>query len=79
MLSKETQDKLVSTFKMSFDTDRVWGGKNTPFIRFGYWYRVDLDTLKSIIGNEYIVKEDSLDDDDCGTLWCYKLYETYKG
>ena len=79
MLSKEISDKLVSTFKMSFITDHVWGGNNTPFIRFGYWYRVDLDTLKSIIGNEYIVKEDSLDDDDCGTLWCYKLYEKYKG
>jgi hypothetical protein len=79
MLNKQISDKLVSTFKMSFITDHVWGGNNTPFIRFGYWYRVDLDTLKSIIGNEYIVKEDSLDDDDCGTLWCYKLYEKYKG
>ena len=79
MLNKQISDKLVSTFKMSFTTDHVWGGNNTPFIRFGYWYRVDLDTLKSIIGNEYIVKEDSLDDDDCGTLWCYKLYEKYKG
>ena len=79
MLNKQISDKLVSTFKMSFITDHVWGGKNTPFIRFGYWYRVDLDTLKSIIGDEYIVKEDSLDDDDCGTLWCYKLYEPYKG
>ena len=78
MLNKQISDKLVSTFKMSFITDHVWGGNNTPFIRFGYWYRVDLDTLKSIIGNEYIVKEDSLDDDDCGTLWCYKLYEKYK-
>ena len=79
MLNKQISDKLVSTFKMSFITDHVWGGNNTPFIRFGYWYRVDLDTLKSIIGNEYIVKEDSLDDDDCGALWCYKLYEKYKG
>jgi hypothetical protein len=79
MLNKQISDKLVSTFKMSFITDHVWGGNNTPFIRFGYWYRVDLDTLKSIIGNEYIIKEDSLDDDDCGTLWCYKLYEKYKG
>ena len=79
MLNKQISDKLVSTFKMSFITDHVWGGNNTPFIRFGYWYRVDLDTLKSIIGNEYIVKEDSLDNDDCGTLWCYKLYEKYKG
>ena len=79
MLNKQISDKLVSSFKMSFITDHVWGGNNTPFIRFGYWYRVDLDTLKSIIGNEYIVKEDSLDDDDCGTLWCYKLYEKYKG
>lgn len=79
MLSKEISDKLVSTFKMSFITDHVWGGKNTPFIRFGYWYRVDLDKLQSIIGDEYIVKEDSLDDDDCGTLWSYKLYEPYKG
>ncbi len=79
MLNKEISDKLVSTFRMGFTTDRVWGGNNTPFIRFGYWYRVDLYMLQTLIGDEYIVKEDSLDDDDCGTLWCYKLYEKYKG
>ena len=79
MLNKQISDKLVSTFKMSFITDHVWGGNNTPFIRFGYWYRVDLYILQTLIGNEYIVVEDSLDDDDCGTLWCYKLIETYKG
>lgn len=73
MLSKETQDKLMSTFKMSFLVDHVWGGDNTPFIRFGYWYRVDLYILQTLIGKEYMVVEDSLDDDDCGTNWCYKL------
>lgn len=73
MLSKETQGKLMSTFKMPFLVDHVWGGNNTPFIRFGYWYRVDLYILQTLIGKEYMVVEDSLDDDDCGTNWCYKL------
>jgi hypothetical protein len=75
MLSKEVSDKLVSTFRMDFTTDRVWGGNNTPFIRFGYWYRVSLQEVQNIIGSEYIVIEDSLDDDDCGTNWCYKLIQ----
>ena len=74
MLNQITQDKLVSTFRMPFVIDQVWGGSGDPFIRFGYWYRVDLDTLQSIIGNEYTVEEnDDWGDEDTLTRWMYKL------
>ena len=78
MLNKETLNALEKTFG-PFLIDRVWGGNNTPFLRFGYWRRVDVNQLQSIIGNEIIIKEDDLDDDDCGTLFCYKMFERYKG
>ena len=76
MLNQITQDKLMSTFRMPFVIDQVWGGSDDPFIRFGYWYRVDLDTLQSIVGNEYTVEEnDDWGDEDTLTRWMYKLIE----
>lgn len=76
MLNQITQDKLMSTFRMPFVIDQVWGGSGDPFIRFGYWYRVDLDTLQSIVGNEYTVEEnDDWGDEDTLTRWMYKLIE----
>jgi hypothetical protein len=48
-------------------------GTNQMFLRFGYWKRVDVDRLQSIIGDTITVVEDNLDDDDCGTLFSYKL------
>ena len=36
MLNQITQDKLMSTFRMPFVIDQVWGGSGDPFIRFGY-------------------------------------------
>jgi hypothetical protein len=48
-------------------------GTNQMFLRFGYWKRVDVDRLQSIIGDTISVTEDNLDDDDCGTLFSYKL------
>lgn len=48
-------------------------GTNQPFLRFGYWRRIDVNLLQDIVGENIIVVEDSLDDDDCGTLWSYKL------
>ena len=76
MLNQITQDKLMSTFRMPFVIDQVWGGSGDPFIRFGYWYRVDLDTLQSIVGNEYTVEEnDDWGDEDTLTRWMDKLIE----
>ncbi len=47
-------------------------GTNQMFLRFGYWRRIDAKLLQDIVGESIIVVEDSLDD-DCGTLWSYKL------
>jgi len=48
-------------------------GTTQMFLRFGYWRRVDVNKLQSIIGDTITVVEDNLDDDDCGTLFSYKL------
>ena len=48
-------------------------GTTQMFLRFGYWQRVDVNKLQSILGDTISVIEDNLDDDDCGTLFSYKL------
>jgi ABC-type uncharacterized transport system permease subunit len=48
-------------------------GTTQMFLRFGYWQRVDVNKLQSILGDTITVVEDNLDDDDCGTLFSYKL------
>jgi hypothetical protein len=75
MLNRETLNTLEKTFG-PFLIDRVWGGSNTPFLRFGYWRRVDVNHLQSVIGNSIIIEENDLDDDDCGTLYSYKMFES---
>jgi hypothetical protein len=55
-----------------YNVDNVVG-TNQMFLRFGYWKRVDVNKLQSIIGDTIIVVEDNLDDDDCGTLFSYKF------
>jgi len=74
LLDKNTQNKVLSTFG-SFLVDHVWGGGNTPFIRFGYWRRVDAQLLQETIGDKFQVVEQ--DDDDGETLprFMYKLIE----
>lgn len=57
----------------NFEIKQVMGGSNDVYLRFGYWRRVDPIKLQSIIGAGIRVVEDDLDDDDCGTLWSYKL------
>ena len=55
-----------------YNVDNVVG-TTQMFLRFGYWQRVDVNKLQSIIGDTITVVEDNLDDDDCGTLFSYKL------
>lgn len=55
-----------------YQVDKVVG-TNQMFLRFGYWRRVDVKLLQEVVGDSITVVEDSLDDDDCGTLWSYKL------
>jgi hypothetical protein len=75
MLNKETLDKLESTFG-SFIVDQVWGGSNAPFLRFGYWNQINIGKLSEILGTAIIVEEDSDYDDDCGSKYMYRLFDT---
>ena len=72
--SSEVIDKIKSEFG-SFIIDQVNGGSNDNFFRFGYWRRVNESKLQEIVGNEVVIVEDDLDDDDCGTLYSYKFYK----
>jgi hypothetical protein len=56
-----------------FDLSQVIGGSNDVYLRFGYWRRVNLQKLQYLIGGGIEVVEDDIDDDDCGTLYSYKL------
>ena len=55
-----------------YNVDNVVG-TTQMFLRFGYWQRVDVNKLQSILGDTISVIEDNLDDDDCGTLFSYKF------
>ena len=68
----QTLSKINEEFG-NFQIGQVMGGSNDVYLRFGYWRRVDLMKLQNIIGAGIQVVEDDLDDDDCGTLWSYKL------
>ena len=56
-----------------FDLSQVMGGSNDVYLRFGYWRRVNLQKLQGLVGGGIRVVEDDIDDDDCGTLYSYKL------
>jgi hypothetical protein len=56
-----------------FDISQVMGGSNDVYLRFGYWRRVNLQKLQELVGSGIRVVEDDIDDDDCGTLYSYKL------
>ena len=75
MLDKETLDKLESTFG-SFIVDQVWGGSNTPFLRFGYWNRVDVNKLQSIIGDKITIEENDDWDEEVLPRFMYKMFES---
>jgi hypothetical protein len=77
MLNKETLNTLEKTFG-PFTIDRVWGGNNTPFLRFGYWNRVDVNKLQSIVGDKITIEENDSEDDDCLPRFMYKMLEQSK-
>ena len=68
----ETLQKVKTEFG-DFQIGQVMGGSNDVYLRFGYWRRVDTYKLQEIMGAGIRVVEDDLDDDDCGTLYSYKL------
>jgi hypothetical protein len=71
-LDIETLKQIESQFGQ-FDIKQVMGGSNDVYLRFGYWRRVNSDKLQELIGASIRVVEDDIDDDDCGTLYSYKL------
>jgi hypothetical protein len=75
MLNKETLNTLESTFG-SFIVDQVWGGSNTSFLRFGYWNRVDVDKLQSIVGDKITIEENDDWDEEVLPRFMYKMYES---
>lgn len=72
ILSPEIQSRLNSEIG-SFIVDQPMGSSNHFFLRFGYWNRVDVNKVQQIIGDSITVVEDSIDDDDCGYLFMYRL------
>jgi hypothetical protein len=65
--------KRIETELGRFDVKQVCGGSNDIYLRFGYWRRIDTSKLQNIVGTSVRVVEDDIDDDDCGTLYSYKL------
>ena len=56
-----------------YDLSQVCGGDNDVYLRFGYWRKVNLQKLQELVGSGILVVEADIDDDDCGTLYSYKL------
>jgi len=71
-LSFEKLEKVKEEFG-NFEIGQVMGGANDIYFRFGYWRRVDEAKLQEILGSTFKVVEDDIDDDDCGTLYSYKI------
>ena len=68
----ETLKKIENEFG-SFDISQVWGGTNDVYLRFGYWFRVDVSKLQEIVGLGIKVVEDDDYDEDCGYQFMYRL------
>jgi hypothetical protein len=71
-LSITTLKEIESEFG-NFEIKQVMGGSNDIYLRFGYWGRVNVQKLQEIIGQSIKVVEDDDYDDDCGTLFMYRL------
>ncbi len=71
-LSSKKVAEIVAEFG-EFEIGQVMGGNNDVYLRFGYWRRVNATKLQEMLGFGFKVVEDDIDDDDCGTLYSYKL------
>lgn len=58
----------------SFVVDRVLGTNNN-FLKFALGRRVDFNKLQEIVGDEAVIVEHELDDDDRKTLYSYQFYK----
>jgi hypothetical protein len=57
------------------DTNTVWGDRNVSVsLRYGYWRKLDVDTLNPLLKELGVKLElDSFDDDDCGTQYTNQI------
>lgn len=69
---KEIADTITEEFSVNIRTH----GKYS-YLRFGYWQRINIDKLKSILGNQFTVTEESFYDDDCGDLFYYTIKDVH--
>ena len=74
-LSIEVLKKIESEFG-EFDISQVMGGSNDVYLRFGYWNKINQGKLSEILGEFIIVEEDSDYDDDCGSKYMYRLFDS---
>lgn len=68
----DTLKEMETTFG-SFDIDQAASPDKHIYLRFGYWKKVSIDKLQSMLSPFNLVTENDLDDDDCGTLYSYKI------
>jgi len=54
-----------------FSFCRDW--KGNLYIRFGYWNKVNVDELQNLLPNPIVVVEDTMEDDEFGTLYSYEI------
>ncbi len=60
-------EEKISEFALCRD----W--KGNLYIRFGYWNRVNVDELQNLLPNPIVVVEDTMEDDEFGTLYSYEI------
>lgn len=71
-LTFETLERVKEEFG-TFEIGQVMGGNNNIYFRFGYWRQVNAAKLQEVVGPAFTIVEDDIDDDDCGTLYSYKI------
>jgi hypothetical protein len=77
VLTDEVKNKITSALG-KFSISSV-GGTNTPSLKFGgFWNKVNLAKLQSIIGSEYQVSEIEYDDDSRKSRYSYELHKSKK-
>lgn len=62
-------EKLFGSFTINIEDT----GVGVSYIRFGYWIKVDVEKLQSVIGSDFTIVEDSIEDEDTGWNYYYKL------
>jgi len=54
-----------------FDICEDW--KSNLYFRFGYWKRINVVELQKLLPNPIVAVEDTMEDDECGTLYSYEI------